>query len=270
VVALVAGLAVVSAVNAQSARFTWKQGQMLVYRVEHVQSATDVSDDGKGESSSKLQQTRCWKVLEVDAAGVASLQMWVAQMRFERTAPDGETQVYDSADPDKSNPQMREQLGKFVNQTLAVLRVDSRGKVVEVKHSQGPASRYESELPFLVVLPEEALKPEQAWQRSYTVVLDPPAGTGEKYAAEQKYVCKRLDGGLATIGLSTAFKTLPPPAEQIHVLDKQPAGELVFDTVRGCLKSALLSIDKEVKNHQGEGSSYHYKSTYTIEQVESN
>src|SRR5262249_38937390 len=112
---------------------------------------------------------------------------------------------------------------------------------------------------------------DQAWQRAYTVVIDPPAGTGEKYAAEQKYHCKKAEAGMAVIGVTTAFRSLPQAAaDQLPLLEKQPEGEIVFDTAAGCLRSARLTIDKELKNHQGEGSSYHYKSTYTIEKVESN
>ena len=103
--------------------------------------------------------------------------------------------LFDSADPAKSNAQMREQLTKYVNAPLAILRIDNRGQVVEVKESKfGPASRYESEPPFVLTFPEESPSIGQVWNRSYRVTLEPPRGTGEKYDASQKYTCKGAEG----------------------------------------------------------------------------
>ena len=51
-------------------------------------------------------------------------------------------------------------------------------------------------------------------------------------------------------------------ADQEPLLQWQPEGEVVFDLQRGRLHSARLTINKELKNHQGEGSSYKFQSTY--------
>jgi hypothetical protein len=47
----------------------------------------------------------------------------------------------------------------------------------------------------------------------------------------------------------------------------QPEGEMVFDVQAGRLQSAALRIDKELKGHDGEGSSYHFQSRYTVQYV---
>ena len=46
-----------------------------------------------------------------------------------------------------------------------------------------------------------------------------------------------------------------------------PEGEVIFDTRSGYLRSARTVIEKELTGHQGEGSSYRFKSTYTEEYV---
>jgi hypothetical protein len=51
------------------------------------------------------------------------------------------------------------------------------------------------------------------------------------------------------------------------VLQLQPEGEVVFDLQAGRLQSARLRIDKELKGHQGEGSSYKFQSAYTEKYV---
>ena len=67
--------------------------------------------------------------------------------------------------------------------------------------------------------------------------------------------------------VTTELKTPPPVAEQAALLQLEPEGEIVFDLKAGRLKSASLKIDREVKGHQGEGSSYHVLSTYSEEYV---
>src|SRR5205823_7892125 len=91
-----------------------------------------------------------------------------------------------------------------------VLRIDGTGKVLEVKEGKyGPPSRYESEPPFVVILPEATVVAGQSWERAYQITLEPPQGTGKKYEAAQKYLCKAIDNGAATVSLTTTVKTLP-------------------------------------------------------------
>jgi hypothetical protein len=265
-VAVCVGLVVAAAAPAQTAaRFRWQPGQVLVYNVAQVTTASEVIQGNKSETSTKLNHSKRWEVLGVDDAGVATLQLSLTALRIETALPNGSVLLFDSAAPDKSNPDLREQLGRYVGQPLAVLRVDGLGKVLEVKESKhGPASRFESEPPFLFVLPEGGVKSGQNWERAYHVTLEPPHGTGEKYEAGQHYVCSGIAGAAVTVRLTTTMKKLPEAlADQMPLLQVQPEGEVVFDTQAGRLQSARLAIDKELKGHQGEGSSYRFQSSYT-------
>jgi hypothetical protein len=264
-----AGLALPSASSAQSAawRFHWQTGQVMTYRVEQVTTASETLGDKKDESKTKLNLVKRWQVQGVDAAGVATLQLSLSSMRMETTTPRGDVFLFDSADPDKSEKNLKEQLSKFVGQPLAVLRVDGKGKVVEVKKSEfGPASRYESQSPFHLVLPDSEPKAGDSWQRAYKITLEPPQGTGQKYDAVQRYTCKTVAANTATMTLTTTLKTMPEALlDRVPLLRDQPEGEIVFDTQSGLMRSAHFVIDKELKDHQGEGSSYHFHSAYTEE-----
>ncbi len=268
---MLAGLMLSSAASAQTTawRFRWQPRQVLTYRVEQVTTASDTSADNTVETNSKLNLVKRWQVQAVDSAGVATLQLSLAALRLETTAPKGDLLLFDSANPDKSDPQMREHMARYVGQPLAVLRIDSKGKVVEVKESKyGPASRYENELPFVLMLPDNSPQANQSWERAYKLTLDPPQGTGDKYDAVQKYTCKAIGAGTATITLTTTLKTMPESQlDRVPLLQLQPEGTIVFDTKEGLLRSANLRIDKELKGHQGEGSSYRFQSTYTEEYV---
>ncbi len=245
-------------------RFTWQQGQTLTYRVDQTTSASDLVEGQKTETSSKMTTVKHWRVLAVDPAGVATLQLSLASLRFEVKTPKDTTLIFDSTHPDESDPQLREQMAKFVSQPLALLRVDGLGRVLEVKESkQAPVSRFDSELPFVIQLPAAELQAGSAWERSYQVTLEPPHGTGDKFEAVQKYACQKIEGAAVTISLQTTIKNLPASQlDQVPLLEMRPEGEVVFDAATGRLHSAHLRIDKELKGLQGEGSSYHFQSTY--------
>jgi len=260
-----------SIATAQTAawQFRWQQGQTLTYRVEHISSAAETATDSKSESKTQLNLTKRWQVLEVDGAGVATLQLSLLALRLETTKPSGGTLLYDSANPEKSDPHMAEELARLVGQPLAVLRVDIYGRVVEVKESKhGPASKFEAEPPFVVVLPNGAPAPEQSWQRPYKITLAPPQGTGDAYDAVQRYTCKSVAQGLATVTLTTTLKAMPESMlDRVPLLQLQPEGEVVFDTQSGRLLQARLKIEKELTGHQGQGSSYRFQSSYAEDLV---
>jgi hypothetical protein len=260
-------LAVAAAAQAPAWRFHWQPGQVFTYRVEQSTAASEVVDGKKTEAKTRLANVKRWQVLDVDAAGVATMQLMLDSLRIETTTPAGEVLVFDSANPQAGDPQMREQLAKFVGQALAVLRVDPKGKVVEVKECKfGPASRFESEPPFVITFPEGASANQ--WERAYKITLTPPQGTNEQYEAVQKYVAQAVKGETMTVALTTAIKALPEAvADQVPLLQMQPEGEIVFNLATGLLEKASLKVDKELKDHQGEGSSYHFQSTYTEQHV---
>jgi hypothetical protein len=262
--ALCAAVTAVPAAPAQDAawRFRWRTGDVLTYQVEHVTSVAETVGGNTVQTGVKLTLVKRWRVLDVDAQGVATLELSLQAMRNEQARPSGETVLFDSSAPDKSTPELREQLGKYIGVPLAVLRVDAQGKVAEVK--QGSAARYESEPPFVLTLPPTAPAAGQAWERGYHITLEPPQGTGEQYDAVQKYVCRGVAGGIATLALTTELKTLPASLlDRVPLLQKQVAGEVFFDVNSGRLRQALLRIDKVLEGHQGEGSSYRFRSDYT-------
>jgi hypothetical protein len=271
--AIFALLLVFTAAQAQTAawRFHWQTGQVLAYRVEQTMTVTEVAAGNTVESKTKLNLAKRWQVMTIDAQGVATLQLSLTAMRLETTTPSKETLVFDSTNADKSDPEMKQQLSRFVNQPLAVLRLDPQGRLVEVKESRfGPATRFEHELPFAVVLPDVAPTAGQVWDRAYKLTLEPPAGTGEKYDAVQRCTCKSVSGSDATLGVAVMLKSLPMAlADQTPLLQFQPEGEVVIDVQSGVLRSVNLKVDKELKGYQGEGSSYHFQSTY-VEQYTGN
>ncbi|MCI0456230.1 MAG: hypothetical protein L0Z62_04520 [Gemmataceae bacterium] len=262
--AVLAGLALAAPAAAQGApwRFRWQPKQILTYRVEHTSTAAETVGGTKTESTSKVQLTKRWQVLEVDAQGTATLQLSLTALRHEQTRPGGGVLLFDSANPDKSTPELREQMAKYVGQPIAVVRVDAYGRVVEVK--QGPKERFESELPFQLMLPAAVPAPGQAWARTYKIALDSAEGKSEQADVTQRYTCAKIEASGAHLTVKTEFSKLPEGAqERLPLLQKMPEGEVVFDVANGRLQSAQLRIDQTVQGHQGEGSRYRFQSSYS-------
>ena len=257
-----------SAAMAQDSwHFRWIKGASLTYQIKHYTSVIETIDTTTNSTDSKLDLINRWHVQDVDAKGIATLQLTLLAMRNEQKRANGEVLLFDSRDLDKSTPELREQMKKYIGSTLAVLRVDAYGRVHEVK--QGNAASFDAEPPFLLVFPAAKPTAGQAWRRPFNLVLDPPYGTGEKYEAEQRIDCKKLEAGRATLAISTHFKTMPDNRrERIPLMQKDVQGEIVFDVPGGRLLNAQLNIDQTVENHQGKGSRYQFKSQYTRQLVE--
>jgi hypothetical protein len=265
------GSVLAAAVQAQgpAVKFKWQKGQILVYRVEHTTIVVDSVGESKNEVKSKLNLTKRWQVVDVDSAGVGTLQLSLTALRNETTAPDGTAMIFDSADPDKNADEASKAMAAFVNRPLATIRVDGCGRVVEVKESkQGGMNRFEALPPFNVIVPAQPVKDGQFWDRNYNITLDPPQGTGEKVPATQRYTCRQNTSHGVVIQVVTTLKKEPEaPADRIPLLQWLPEGEVEFDPQSGILRSAKLKIDKEVKGHQGDDSTYRFQSNYVEEYV---
>jgi hypothetical protein len=257
--------------SADAPRFKFQKGETLAYHLVQTTNITETVPDEKTNQpvesavATKVDLVRHWKVTDVDAAGVATLEMSIVSMRWERKTPKDED-VFDSSRPDDLN---KKEMAKHVGPVLAVLRIDPQGKLVEVKESKvGPPARFAVELPFKLTLPDAEPRPGDAWERSYTIQLDPPLGTGEKYPAGQKYACQEPKGGFLAVGLTTQVKDLPAQAaDQIPLLPMTQEGTLFFHAPTGRYYGARLKTERELKNHQGEGSTYKFVSTYVEDLV---
>jgi hypothetical protein len=266
----VVGLVILGTVPASaqepSWHFQWKNGQMLKYRVDHNTTVTETVMGVKEQTTSKLKLVKQWKVLAVDGSGVGTLQLTLLSMRNEQIRPNGETLIFDSAEPDKSTPALKDGLMKYVGTPIAEVRIDAQGRVLESK--KGPIERYDAEPALLLVLPAGTVTQGKSWERPFTITLNPPQGTGEKYSAVQQYECKETNSQFARIGVRTVVKNMPAnPLDQVPLFQRMPEGEVIFNYKSGYLHSAHIRIVRDLTEHQGKNSSYRFESDYREEFV---
>jgi hypothetical protein len=258
------------AAPAQAPQFRWKAGQVLTYRVSQYTDAVETLKEQTLKTAVRLDLVKRWQVVNVDADGTATLQMTLTKLRMENRPPSGDPLIFDSADPDKSHEQLREEMAKYVGPPLTIVRIDARGRLVEVKESKfGPESRLQSDLPFKLVLPDAAFAAGQKWERSYQIKLDPPQGTGETFDAVQAYACKAIGNNLAQVHLTTTLKAQPDAAaDRLPLLPLLPEGDLYFDAANGVLKAVRYQFGQDLDEHRGEGSKYQFKSTYSEDLID--
>ena len=86
----------------------------------------------------------------------------------------------------------------------------------------------------------------------------------------QKYACKAVANGLATVGLTTEVKGLPDAAAEklLPLLPLMPQGDIYFDAANGRLRAVRYQLRQELAEHRGEGSKYQFQSTYSEDLVE--
>ena len=250
--------------------FKWEPGKVFAYRVVQQTIVKETVLDEKtekpetSESRTSLTLVRNWTVTEVDTQGIATLEMSISEMKNEFRQPDGTITVVDSSKPEDAKT-----MAAYLNKTIVTVRMDSQGKLIEVKEAKGgSAARLHAELPFRLVLPDAAPQVGQVWERPFAVKLDPPNGTGESYDFAQKYTSKGDKDGYLIVGVETTLKA-PPKAtgEQVPLVPMLWTGDVYFNTAAGKYHAARLTAKAELANHQGEGTKFTYESTYNEDAV---
>ncbi len=270
IVLIIVSRGAVSAQAPAPVRFQWQPGQTLTYklvqrtRVEETTLNEKTQMPVTAESKTTLALTRRWTVKAVDPAGVATLEMSILQVRSEITQPDKSITVNDS-----ENPEQAQQMAEYLNKPIVVVRVDSQGRLVEVKVAKGgSAARLHAELPFRMTLPDAGPAKGQGWERSFSMKLDPPHGTGESFEFAQKYACRDVKDGLMVVGVGTQLKAPPKTtSEQVPLVPMLWEGELYFNVNAGHYHAARLGVKAELKDHLGAGTKFEYESTYTEDVV---
>ncbi len=272
VLVLVAGSAFAQA-PAEPLRFKWQAGQVLHYSVEQVTTVTETTLDETtnkpvtGGTLTRLNLTKRWDVKAIDPAGAATLELSIAAMRQELARPgaidkDGKPTVIKTV-VDSATPEGKLQMEAYLNKPVMTVKVDTLGRVIEATAPGGSAERLKAELPFRLSFPDAA-PVGGTWDRTFTIKLDPPLGTGEKHEAIQTYATKPVKDGLAVFGVSTALKTPPKdPAEMPPLVPMLWTGDVYFEASTGRYIGARLAVKADVANHQGEGTKFVYESQYS-------
>lgn len=255
-------------------RLEWQTGLVQTYAVVHTTTITETIPLQKNEkpttttTTTKLNITRKWTVKAV-ADDVATLEMSISAIRQEVTKPiiatDGKPAM-DTLVLDSATSEGAKQVAEFLNKPILTASVNAFGSIANIKATTGEqaVARLQAELPFRVLLPQNAPAINATWDRTFAIKLDPPVGTGESFDAKQTYTFKGIIGGRATIGVVTTLVAAPKdPSELQPLLPWLWEGEVIIDAKAGRYLSAKLTAKKELTNHAGNGTKFVFASEYT-------
>lgn len=245
----------------QNLSLQFKTGQTNVFLIEQESVITDTLGANTSVVKNRTSVKKEWKVIEVDNGQVATMEMRVLQLNVETTRPNGEIFKYSSASPEGP---LKESLSPLVGPVVAKIKVDSLGRVIQVIEAKfGNASRFEAEPPFGAILHSQIPSKGQQWTRDYQLILEPPAGTGEKIAMHQKYVINDIAGSLVSISVQTnSAKPFANGLEESALAQMMPSGVVVFDLHKKVTVRTEMTIDREIANTAGPGSKCHFKASY--------
>ncbi len=257
--------------NPAPVRFKWQANQTLTYKVSQQTAVRETTLDEKTEkpvtteARTTLTLVKKWTVKGVDANGVGTLEMTITEMKNEFRRPDGSSVVLDSA-----NPEDAKGMAGFLNVAVVTVKVDPQGKLLDVKEAKaGSATRLHAELPFRLTLPDAGPTAGQKWDRTFTMKLDPPLGTGESYEFTQQYAHSATKDGLMIADVSTTLKAPPKTlAERVPLVPMLWEGQVYFNVAAGKYHAARLKVKAELPNHHGEGTKFEYESIYSEDAVE--
>ena len=255
-------------------RLQWKTGQVNTYAVKQTTTVEEVilaegtNKPQTGKHATTMQLAYTWTVRDVDAKGIATIDKAVISFKSEstRTAAGKDGQPESVTDTlDSAVAADREKM-PFLNKVAVTAKVDGLGNVLEASSAFGDAAvaRFKTELPFRLTLSDKPLTPGLAWERAYTITLDPKyGGTGEQYPTVQKCTFKGMNGNFAIIGVTTALKEQPKNTSELRpLIPLQWEGDVFIDTQNGRFHACKLIAAKELTNHEGDGTKYSYRSEY--------
>lgn len=266
-----AALTLAAAASAQEPRFRFAIGDTFATAVEQTTSVTETRPaDGKKPaetltSSVKVNLARRWTVREVDAAGVATLDLTLTALK-QQIAP--ATRPGEKVEPigvDSATPEGQATLKGVLNQVMLTAKLDATGNLLGAEAKNGAATgRLGAEPPFRLVWPTTPVAANVPWTRAAVLTLDPPHGTGERIELTQTFTLKGSRDGVWVVALATAPKAEPTdPALKLAVAPVLWEGEIFFDPAAGRVTGCKLKVTREVADFAGPGTKFRYESTLT-------
>ena len=255
--ALLALAAALALSQSAAAQYRFVAGETLVYDVRQTTTVEEAApDEGStevrtGMTVTKLELEKRWRVVAVDAAGVATLELTISRMKQEIARPGpldkaGKPTV-DRVTLDSATEEGRGAM-PFLGKPVQTVRVNAAGELVSP-----PAGKKPPLPPFALVFPTTSAP---SWTRPLPATLEPPYGTGEVVELVQRFEALTP----TTVRLTTAPKDDKLDAVNLAgVVSLLSGGELKFEN--GRYLGGTLKVDRTVERHAGPNSKLRYEST---------
>lgn len=241
-------------------RYRFQAGQVLDFEIIQQTTVESTAMGQSSEASVRNQSQRRWKILEVDAEGVATIEVTTLRLQM-RSREGGKVIEYDSADPEKQ-PEEFKTLKDVIGKPLSIVRVAPDGTVLDEKMltQTDTATKMQADQ-ILPLLPEKPVATGYTWRRKFDIRLGQP---GKGFPARKSFTLASVKDGKATIQFKTTLLApVSNPALEAQLIQHRPSGTIEFDVQRGLVVSQKQAIDDTVVGFLGPASAFSIKSTAT-------
>ena len=245
--------------------YQFNMGDVVRYQIDHRASVRSTIEGTTQTAVTRSESVKAWKVIDVLENGEIEFVHVVERVRMTNRLPDRAEMIYDSK-TDRNPPPGFEDAAEAVGVPLSVIRMTSRGELVEreVKHHQ-PAA--DTEAPITLLLPEEPIAVGDTWNEPRTVNVQTQDGAARDIKCRRHYKLLEVKDGIASIEVSYQILTPVDPTVQSQLVQRLMKGVAKFDIERGRIVGQQMDVNERVLGFAGPTSSMHYVMKMTEEEL---
>jgi len=250
--------------------------ERVSYSIQHDSRIASSANSRQEVALNNTRTVRSYRVLEVNPAGEAKLELQIDSVWMSSAFEDAEGQrspavVFDSTQPPGDNPPpqfavVRENVGR----PQAIVTVDAQGRMLsgrrlnvrEGEVAEGdPRQRMES---FLLTLPNAEIAVGETWKDPMDVPVRAETKLMVKVRLLTTYKLDKVEGDEAHVSYRTVVLTpLDDPRIAAQLMQREMSGQFVFDLASGRVVSREAKLDRNVVGAFGAQSSVHATAEYT-------
>ncbi|MFM7242661.1 MAG: hypothetical protein ACKO40_00610 [Planctomycetaceae bacterium] len=248
-------------------RYRFVKGEAYPTRVEH-RALTETTMNGVTQTVETMtDSTKTWTVVDVDAAGNATLEHSVDDVTMtSRTSDRGEIRWASGSGAEP--PPGYELVPHSLGVPLVRLTVSADGRVLDRRELRPCPPAATGDL-VVMPLPEKAVAVGAEWTVPQDIVVEVPNGPRKAVRARLRYRLEEVDDGIATIAVDTTVLTpIDDPRLEARLLERIWDGRIRFDIAAGRILDRRTSIDRRVVGFGGPQSSVRYKASLEERQAD--
>ena len=236
-------------------KYKLKKGDEIRWDFEQVVTTKFQMAGEVEESSSRSENTKLWKVVNVDRLGNMTFAYTIEAIKMWTKIGDADPVSYNS-EADKEVPEMYSTTAENVGKTLAIFSISPNGTILDRKSSlhEGAFGIGKVTIP----LPEKAVPVGFKWDVPIVLSANDEKGT-KKLKARILYELLKVKDQNAYIRFRTEVLT-PVTSEKIRstIMQKMTKGIVVFDMNRGCPVLQKMEWDEKAQGFEGPDSYLKY------------
>jgi len=245
-------------------RYQFHPGDALRWTVVHRCRIRTTVSGSTQMAETTTTSIKVWRVHDLKPDGTVVFDHMVESVDM-RHCLSGRDEVHYSSRTDPCPPHGFEDVARAVGVPLAVVTIDSQGKVLQRQQNFVKAA-VAGQGEITIQLPEQAVAVGSCWSSPNKIEVPLPNGGVRTIRAMQSYKLQSVKTGVATISMSTQIMTpMLDPAIEAQVLQYETTGSVRFDLESGRILGRQSDVDKSVVGFRGEASSIRYVGRSTEE-----